>query len=213
LAKFEWSNKQKRAFHKVKSGVTIANLTNKPIQHIVLTTSPAAAQKDIIKDYQVLRKRIKRKWNIDIPYFCVKTNEGNGVLHIVARNDIFIPQRWLSVQWSQIHHSSYVYIKRPPKHVANYIITQYVSNQRSAYVRSSCSFNWVCKGFVAIWNDIKKDCRNYDTATWNGWAWRYDIDYAQALNRWQHFLENISRQPSYDYWQVHPNLIQTTFRV
>lgn len=206
LALIEWSCKQKRAYHRVKSGVRLSQLTATPIKHIVLTTSLDAKDRNLCNDFQVLRKRVLRKFNVDIPYFCVRTNEGNGVLHLVVRTNAYIPQRWLSSAWSEIHDSPYVFIKRPPKHIANYVVSQYVSSQESSFVRCSWSHSWVCSGFVRIWHDIKNRSRIHG-------AWRHNlysggfyrsINFDYAMLEWDKFLTNLSNDSSYDYWKAYP---------
>jgi len=192
----EWSTKQKRAYHRVKSGVRLASLTNTPIQHIVLTTSEIAKNRNICNDFQVLRKRVKRRWNIDLSYFCVKTYEGYGVLHLVVKDKGFIPQRWLSKNWNEIHKSSYVYIKRPPKHIANYVVSQYVSNQKSSYQRCSWSQTWVCQGFVKIWKYCKhlsKRESDWKINLFNG-DWYKPVNILLALRIWEKFIEGLSKK-------------------
>jgi hypothetical protein len=196
---FEWSNKQKRAYHRVKSGVAIASLTNTPIQHIVLTTSEVAKNKNICNDFQILRKRIKRRWNNDLSYFCVRTNEGNGVLHVLNKDKGFIPQRWLSKQWNEIHKSPYVFIKRPPKHIANYVVTQYVSNQKSSFQRCSWSQTWVCERFVKIWRYCKDLSRLSSKWEFNKICqkWCRKINIAIALFLWEKFLKGLAYDFNY----------------
>jgi hypothetical protein len=199
----QWSTKQKRAYHRVKSGVRLSSLLNIPIQHWVLTTSNQGKHRNLSSDYQALRKRVKRKFGIDLSYFCVRTNEGNGVLHLVIRNKSFIPQRWLSKQWSEIHQSPYVYIKRPPKHIANYVVSQYVSAQDSSYQRCSWSQSWVCQGFVKIWNDIKQENKDYSKCKWNNYngQFYYSTDFDKSLKKWDAFIQKLAFVDNYDYWK------------
>lgn len=194
----QWSNKQKRAYHRVKSGVRLSNLLGIPIQHIVLTTSPEGKSRNLSNDFQALRKRIRRKFGIEMPYFCVRTNEGNGVLHLIVRNNGYIPQRWLSAQWSEIHQSPYVYIKRPPKHIANYVISQYVSAQGSSYQRCSWSQSWVCKGFCNIWHSVKESSRDWENEQYTQYnELYYPINYKEAIDKWDLFLVKLSKNSDF----------------
>jgi hypothetical protein len=94
-----WNKKQKRAYHRAKSGVKVQKLKKIPLKHCVLTSSPSGSMRDSLKDFAVLRKRIIRelekpskcrwkdipvpkneKLNVTfknaLPYFLVHTNEG-----------------------------------------------------------------------------------------------------------------------------------------
>jgi hypothetical protein len=87
-------------------------------------------------------------------YFKVLTNEGNGVLHILYRGS-YLPYNFIVDNWQDIHNSWDLNIKlidlTDPKDSAGYVVSQYVSHQRSSYVRSSQSWNWVFRGFKSLW--------------------------------------------------------------
>ena len=185
-----WTKKQKRAYHRAKSGVKVAEILHQPIKHLVLTTSPAAANRNIANDFQVLRKRIYRRFGVLLPYFMVRTNEGNGVLHILFRSKQYIPRNWLIAHWSDIHKSHYVYIKEPPTDVAYYVVTQYVAGQGSSYQRCSWSQNWVCKGFVKQWKEILHQTRDWKNQTFNYdyYLWTAPVQISLALAKWDEWL-------------------------
>jgi hypothetical protein len=71
-----WLRKQKRAYQRAKSGVRVAEYKKQYVKHLVLTSSQEGSKRDIMQDFQVLRKRIEREFNIRFNYFCVHTNEG-----------------------------------------------------------------------------------------------------------------------------------------
>lgn len=176
-----WNKKQKRAYHRAKSGVKVSTILHLPIKHMVLTTSPGAVTRNISNDYQTLRKRIFRKFNVLLPYFMVHTNEGYGVLHVLYRSKLYIPQPWLSKQWTEIHRSPYVYIKEiQDNDIARYVVTQYVASQGTSYQRCSWSQNWVSKGFVKEWKRMIK------------WAREWKISFNELLSRWNKFLISIA---------------------
>lgn len=196
-----WSKKQKRAYHRAKSGVKVAHILKIPIKHLVLTSSPQASERNIATDFQALRKRILRKYQVNLSYFLVHTSEGNhtfvprtnkrgreyysllgGVLHILYRSNKYIPQQWLSHQWNEIHWSPYVYIKQPPEDIANYVVTQYLADQGTSYQRCSWSHNWVCKGFVTAW---KQHLRWF-----NQYRHRLNLDFIDLLNKWDRWIQN-----------------------
>lgn len=187
-----WTKKQKRAYHRAKSGVKVAQLLHKPIKHLVLTTSPEGANRNIANDFQVLRKRILRKFGVLLPYFMVHTNEGYGVLHVLHRSKIYLPQKWLSNQWQEIHASPYVYIKETPEDIARYIVTQYVAGQCTSYQRCSWSHNWVCKGFVKEWNKILRWFKQYQH--------RLNLTFIDLINKWNSWLcAHCTQQLTLDY--------------
>ena len=175
-----WNKKQKRAFHRAKSGAKVAHILKLPIKHLVLTSSPEGGQRNIHEDFQTLRKRIYRKFGVLLSYFMVFTNEGNGVLHVLYREKQYLPQQWLSKQWDEIHLSSYVYVKQPPNDVARYIVTQYVAGQGSSYQRCSWSQSWVCKGFVRAW---KQHLRWF-----NQWQHKLKLTFNDLLTKWDEWL-------------------------
>ena len=151
------------------------------------------AEKNLNLDFQVFYKRIKRSSpyklykqgyisenklksryrnegifkNFDFEYFRVETNEGNGVLHILFRGQ-WLPYNYLVDNWQEIHNSWDLNIKfidtADPKSSAGYVVSQYLSSQRSSYVRSSQSWNWVFRGFKKLWYQMatyyKKDLFN-----------------------------------------------------
>ena len=175
-----WTKKQKRAYHRAKSGVRVAEIKHQPVKHLVLTTSPAAANRNIANDFQVLRKRIYRTFKVLLPYFMVRTNEGYGVLHVLYREKKYIPRNWLIAHWSDIHKSHYVYIKQvPDTDVARYVVTQYVAGQGSSYQRCSWSHSWVCKGFVKEWKRLIK------------WAMEWKKTIGELLTKWNEFLVKV----------------------
>lgn len=178
-----WNNKQKRAYHRAKSGVKVAEILKLHIKHLVLTTSPEGQHRNITNDFQILRKRIYRKFGFLLAYFLVHTNEGYGVLHIIYRNKGYLPQRWVSHAWDDIHKSSYVYIKEVPDNdIARYVVTQYIADQGTSFQRSSWSHNWVCKGFVKAW---KKHLRWY-----HQWHLKIGLDFIDLITKWELWIQN-----------------------
>lgn len=187
-----WTKKQKRAFHRAKSGVKIAHIKNLPIKHMILTSSVEGSSRNISNDFQILRKRIFRKFNFLLPYFMVHTNEGNGVLHVLYRGKQYIPQKWLSNQWKAIHKSQYVWIKETPDDVARYVVTQYVADQGTSYQRCSWSHNWVCKGFVKAWKVMLRWYKQYQH--------KLNLTFIDLLLKWDSWLRaSCTYQVKLDY--------------
>jgi hypothetical protein len=177
-----WSPKQKRAYHRIKSGVRVAEIKKKKhlLKHLILTSSPEGGKQNICSDFQTLRKRIQRKFGYLLPYCMVHTNEGNGVLHVLYYGS-YLPQKWVSDAWDEIHKSDYIFIKEVPDNVAKYVVTQYIANQQTAFQRCSWSQNWVCRGFVREWKNILR------------WGYQWRISMSQILLKWDTFLKNICK--------------------
>jgi len=184
-----WTKKQKRAYHRARSGVKVAQILKLPIKHLILTSSPEGGKRNIANDFQTLRKRIYRKFGVLLSYFMVHTNEGNGVLHVLYREKQYLPQKWISAQWDEIHLSSYVWIKQPPNDVARYVVTQYLADQGTSYQRCSWSHSWVCKGFVKAWRSILHRTSDWKNQYRNKYGvWSAHLDVKRALLEWDKWL-------------------------
>lgn len=97
-------------------------------------------------------------------YLKVNTNEGNGVIHIVYRGE-YIPHSYLSDNWQDIHNSWDVNIKliddnkKSDIQISSYLVNQYICNQEKAtYLRYSQTFNWIYRGYLNDWNELKFSC-------------------------------------------------------
>jgi hypothetical protein len=203
LSRDMWQGKQKRAYHRARSGIRISEFLHLPVKHLILTTSPQASSRNISNDFQALRKAVYREFGVLLPYFMVHTNEGYGVLHVLYRAKEFLPQRWLSAQWERLHLSSYVYVKEvPDTDIARYVVTQYLADQGTSYQRCSWSYSWVCKGFVKAWREIKNMWRDVSKAYRNDYGlWCYPVNMEWALKTWDAWLHDIAFPPKF-YLQV-----------
>ncbi len=156
------------------SGVTHHEANRRRIRVMTLTTSPRGrVEGDLNADFQVLRKRIIRKFGCRFDYWKLRTSEGNGVLHILYVGP-WIPQSWLSVNWGEIHHSCVVYIqefKRRRKRLVSYLMSHYLPahDEPRLYTRMSWSWGWVFRGFCGAWRYFwKKGPTMYDVIYgWN----------------------------------------------
>lgn len=177
-----WGNKQRRAYQRVMTGLQFSGYLNHPIRFMTLTTSNQAPR-DVQTSFHVLKERIKREFG-DFEYFKVRTNEGNGVIHILYRGR-YIPKWWLKNAWFDIHRTYIVDIRvvRGIKGLAKYVISQYVCNQRSSYQRCSYSANWVFPGFAKRWYTIRRWFRQKDDKYWT---------YTKAFEVWQKLLKRVA---------------------
>ena len=156
------------------SGVTHHEANRRRIRVITLTTAPCARGYDLNADFQVLRKRILRRWpGCTFNYWKLRTSEGNGVLHILYVGP-YIPQRWLSKNWDEVHNSPVVWIQefqRRRKRLVSYLMSHYLPahDRRGLYTRMSWSWGWVFRGFCGAWKYFwKKGPTMYDAIyQWN----------------------------------------------
>ena len=205
-----WTPKQKYAYFKILSGLKRASVHHKRARHLVLTTSADPSVKGQSKrlylDAHEFTQRVRRLTPLKLilagfilpnearkyypnkalnerlyyQYHRVRTNEVNGVLHIVAVSD-FIPYHWITRMWDEIHKSPNVSITEisPDNYGdrARYIVTQYVATQGSSYVRSSMTENFIFPGWATAYEKIKNS------------VYRHIVDYRHQyfsvmLQRW-----------------------------
>ena len=133
-----YNKKQRRAFQRLMSGLTVGKSRNQRLRFMTLTTSDQAKDlgfhKKLNDQFRALKMRIYRKYKFKMKYWKIRPNEGNGVLHIVFRGK-FIPQKWLSSKWTDLHKSPIVDIRslyetpRGLKGICFYLIGNYLSKQ------------------------------------------------------------------------------------
>jgi len=159
------------------------------LRFMTLTSSPESVGRSLNADFRALKMRIYRKYHFKMKYWKIRTNEGNGVLHIVFRGK-YIPQKWLSTQWAEIHRSSIVDIRslyetrKGLTGIVFYLVGNYLAKQ--SFERMSWGYSWVFPGFV------KK---------WKGFIEKYG--YRSALFLWKGFLSRpfiITRQIKLTKW-------------
>lgn len=101
--------------------------------------------------------RILRKYHFKTKYWKIRTNEGNGVLRIVFCGR-YIPQKWLSEQWADIHKSPVVDIrslyetKKGLTGIVFYLVGNYLAKQ--SFERMSGGYSWVFPAFVSFWKRL-----------------------------------------------------------
>jgi len=127
---------------------------------VTLTSSAESDVESIMKHFQSLRKRLSRR-DIEFEYFNVKTSEGYGVLHLLfafTSRKWYIPWKWLSKTWEEIHGAKIVLITKyrykTAKRLGRYLVGQYVSGQ-SGFERYSWSRKEL-SGFVRCWHFLKR---------------------------------------------------------
>jgi hypothetical protein len=177
-----WSPKQRRAYHRIISGYKYAHYLGGQLRFMTLTTSNEGADHVMKDDFNALVKRIRRHYGC-FEYVCVRTSEGNGVLHILFRGG-YIPRTWLKRQWEELHRSWNVDIRSTKRHHLSYVINQYMCGQ-DYFERYSVSMRWVHRGFVKIWKGF---CRWYYKERLELWD---DYLYNYAVSEMQKTLEDF----------------------
>lgn len=148
------------------SGITYQNARGNVLRFLTLTTSKACTS-GLQRDFRILKMRIKRRYGT-FEYIRIRTNEGNGVLHILFVG-CYIPQTWLSRNWQEIHNSQVVDIRSASrtKGLGRYVVSQYLSDQRCSFLRYSWSWGFVYRGFVKYWKWIRSIYNKNAVEMWN----------------------------------------------
>jgi len=197
-----WSPKARRWFQRMLSGVTHHEANRRRIRVITLTTSPRARALgyDLNADFQVLRKRIIRKFGVKFNYWKLRTSEGNGVLHILYVG-AWIPQSWLSQNWDEVHNSPVVWIqefKRRRKKLVSYLMSHYLPSHGDGrlYTRMSWSWGWVFRGFASAWRYVWKHGNTMYEAIydWNKLMRRKDPEYYYKMKRNKLYVQTLLKK-------------------
>jgi hypothetical protein len=152
-----YTKKQRRAFQRLMSGLTVGKSRRERLRFMTLTSSLESLGRNLNADFRALKMRVYRKFHFKMKYWKIRTNEGNGVLHIVFRGK-YIPQKWLSEQWAEIHKSPIMDIRslyetaKGLKGICFYLIGNYLAKQ--SFERMSWGYSWVWCGFVKTWKHI-----------------------------------------------------------
>jgi len=152
-----YTKKQRRAFQRLMSGLTVGKSRRERLRFMTLTSSPESKDRKLNADFRALKMRIYRKFRFKMKYWKIRTKEGNGVLHIVFRGK-YIPQKWLSEQWADIHKSPIVDIRslhetrKGLTGIVLYLVGNYLSRQ--SFERMSWGYSWVFPAFVRSWKSL-----------------------------------------------------------
>ena len=99
-----------RLYQRLMCGIQFANYNGQRLRFMSLTSSPQSDPSKVNRHFEVLVKRIRRRFPL-FEYCKIRTPEGSGgVIHCVFRGP-FIPQSWLSEQWNEIHSAHIVDIR------------------------------------------------------------------------------------------------------
>jgi len=106
----ERSRKRGRLYQRLMSGIQFANYKGQKLRFMSLTSSPESDPSQVNRHFEVLVKRIRRRFPM-FEYCKIRTPEGQGgVIHCVFRGP-YSPQSWLSEQWNEIYGAPIVDIR------------------------------------------------------------------------------------------------------
>lgn len=152
-----YTKKQRRAYQRLMSGLIVGKSRKERLRFMTLTSSLESDASKLNAHFRTLKMRVLRKFHFKMKYWKIRTNEGNGVLHIVFRGK-YVPQKWLSAQWADIHKSPIVDIRslyetsKGLKSICFYLVGNYLSKQ--SFERMSWGYSWVFPGFVVSWKRL-----------------------------------------------------------
>jgi hypothetical protein len=179
-----------RAFHRALSGISKGRLLGQDLRFLTLTSSPVSPL-SIGRSWEILRKRIVRKFKVEIEYFMVRalTVSGLNHLHIVYRGR-YLPHQWIRKNWYEIHRAIEIFIEpvRDRGGISRYL-TQYLSSQKGID-RMSSSLNWIVRGAVKCWKELCRSWWKLDWsrdvlfAKWDEWIRVFVVAEQLFGNRW-----------------------------
>ena len=125
---------------------------------------------------------------LEIEYCGCRTNEGNGVIHVLITGD-YIPFKWLQDTWKRVHGAFHVNVQRvregTPDRVAGYCLGQYITNQ-DGFVRMVVSSGWLYPGarkeFKALVNYRQGELGNEE-------------GFKKAVEEWTMLMYDHKRRP------------------
>jgi hypothetical protein len=103
--------RQKHVFWLLKGGFELARINSESVRFLTLTTSDDSTR-DIHASFEKFVKRVRREFK-RFEYACVRewTVRGYPHLHVLFRG-CFIPQKWISETWADLHSSCIVDIRK-----------------------------------------------------------------------------------------------------
>jgi hypothetical protein len=149
------------------SGIEVARQRKQHIRVLTLTSGPSSPS-DIHASFEVLVKRIRRKFG-RFEYLAVEEHTREGLLHLhLLAHGTYIPQDWLSDVWQEIHGAPVVWIARLfsfrlASHLARYLVKE------GAGARFWTSWGFVFRGFVGFWRSLVHRYQDRALFEWKLW--------------------------------------------
>jgi len=152
------STRRKRRFYqRAISGVTAGKCRNEFIAFLTLTSSPKSPA-DITHSWEKLKKRIRRKFG-SFEYIWVRERTQSGLIHMhILFRGPYIPQKWLSENWEEIHKAKIVYVEAvwDTGKAIRYMM-KYLSKEIEG--RFGYSWKWIFKGAARVWKWLCRTLR------------------------------------------------------
>lgn len=171
--KEEWTRQQKRVYHRVNSVLSYWEGNQFQVLWLMLSTAVGGDASKLTYNHKRLRQKVEREFGYrGMEHFQVRTDEGNGVLHVfwawkakpgMRQLNFGVPYKWLEREWKRIHGASVVYIKRYGRYgrgrdrrwVSRYVASQYCTDHVALV-----NYSWSWKktfGFplVAVWKQFR----------------------------------------------------------
>jgi len=185
------SRKRGRLYNRLMSGIQFAKYKCRKLRFMTLTSSTKSNPRLLNRHFEVLIKRIRRKFG-EFEYCKIRTKEGQGgVIHCCFRGR-FIPQKWLSDTWDEIHGAKIADIRLMygDRGIASYLMG-YLGHHSDYHM--GFSRHWVFPGFVREWTRIKRYFLRF--FYFYGWSFRQAI--TTAVSHFQLFLYWVATDPFY----------------
>jgi len=200
LSRLATLNKNYLTETRIFSGIRKNQLQGNRLLFITLTSSNEARCTNINNDFQILKKRIIRKYLKDDPtslqYCKVHTNEGNGVLHIVMKFKPYLPHQWLRSQWYYIHKGTdqiNIQEVRDAYRTSRYIVSHYLGSQKCSYSRYSSTDNWITSGYSAVYSYLQKRLRDEKQLQTTPYGTSYHpVEWGALTVVWESYIDQIS---------------------
>jgi hypothetical protein len=196
--KHVYTKKQRRAFQRLMSGLTVGKSRCERLRFLTLTSFSESVGRSLNADFRVLKMRIFRKFHFKMKYWKIRTNEGNGVLHVVFRGK-YLPQKWLSEQWADIHKSPIVDIrflhetKKGLTGIVFYLVGNYSAKQ--SFERMSWGYSWVFPAFVSSWKRLvetygfRRGLELWNRLLLSPFVVTRQVRLTRFLSQWKHISE------------------------
>jgi hypothetical protein len=193
-----YTKKQRRAFQRLMSGLTVGKSRRERLRFLTLTSSTESKGRNLNADFRTLKMRILRKFRFKMKYWKIRTNEGNGVLHIVFRGK-YIPQEWFSEQWADVHKSPIVDIRslretrKGLTGTVFYLVGNYLARQ--SFERMSWGYSWVFPAFVRSWRclvekyGIKRGLELWNKLLCGSFVVTRQVRLTRFMPKWKHTRE------------------------
>lgn len=146
------TRKSKRCFQRVLSGLEKGG----EFRLLTLTSVPGISEGALHSCFRALIKRLRRRGLVE-GYVWVGeyTKSGLKHYHVLLRGQ-YIAQAMLSTWWEELTGAKVVDIRwvRSKKGMARYLVKYMVKD----LARYAWDWQWVFRGFVRVWEALKKSC-------------------------------------------------------